>query len=97
MRERCFHKHTRDENDFEKKNTKKLAKFVHKSTVAARDFKANGKYEIIPATNNPLNSVTVDMVLQELFEEEELEEEEDSDVESDAYEGDESESGSDED
>ena len=35
-------------------------------------------------------------VLQELFEEEELEED-DSDVESDAYEGDESESGSDED
>ena len=51
---------------------------------------------MIPATNNPLNSVTVDLVLQELFEEEELEEG-DSDVESDAYEGDESESGSDED
>ena len=56
----------------------------------------NGRYEIIPATSNPLNSVTVDLVLQELFEEEELEED-DSDVESDAYEGDESESGSDED
>ena len=61
-----------------------------------QDFKANGRYEIIPATCNPLNSVTVDLVLQELFEEEELEDD-DSDVESDAYEGDESESGSDED
>ena len=61
-----------------------------------KDFKANGGYEIIPATSDPLNSVTVDLVLQDLFEEEELAEE-DSDVESDAYDGDESESGSDED
>ena len=60
------------------------------------DFKANGLYEITPATGNPLNSVTVDLVLQNLFEEEELEEE-DSDVDSDAYEGDESESDDDED
>ena len=49
-----------------------------------------------PATDNPLNYVTVDLVLQNLFEEEELEEE-DSDVDSDAYEGDESESDDDED
>ena len=48
------------------------------------------------ATGNPLNYVTVDLVLQNLFEEEELEEE-DSDVDSDAYEGDESESDDDED
>ena len=49
-----------------------------------------------PATGNPLNYVTVDLVLQNLFEEEELEEE-DNDVDSDAYEGDESESDDDED
>ena len=59
------------------------------------DFKANGGYEIIPATSDPLTSVTVDLVLQELFEEEELEE--DSDGESDVYEDNESESGSNED
>ena len=47
-----------------------------------------------PAT--PSTPVTVDLVLHDLFEEEELAEE-DSDVESDAYDGDESESGSDED
>ena len=57
------------------------------------EFKTSGGYDIIPTTVDPLNTITVDLVLQELFEEEELSEQ-DSDEESG---GDDSESATDDD
>lgn len=54
------------------------------------DFKESGGYEIIPTTADPLNAITVDLVLQELFEEEEREEDSDEESGDEEYESEES-------
>ena len=54
------------------------------------DFKASGGYEIIETTADPLSAITVDLVLQELFEEEEREEDSDEASGDEEYESEES-------
>ena len=54
------------------------------------DFKESGGYEIIPTTADPLNAITVDLVLQELFEEEEREEDSDGESDGEEYESEQS-------